>query len=162
MRQSIFFAFLLITSLVFSQNRKMLTDKQFLELQDKTKRFINSNVDSAFVFANRIEQSQNATHKVFALAAKSYLYQLKRDSIQSKKYYAEANNLLIQIPNGQERLKSQAFLLNCGGLSEWKRLNFGKALSLFLEGKKNSKKAGDLIQVVKFNNNIALINSEVR
>ncbi|MFC4815725.1 helix-turn-helix domain-containing protein [Flavobacterium sp. GCM10023249] len=139
----------------------MLTDKQFLELQDKTKRFINSNVDSAFVFANRIEQSQNATHKVFALAAKSYLYQLKRDSIQSKKYYAEANNLLIQIPNGQERLKSQAFLLNCGGLSEWKRLNFGKALSLFLEGKKISKKAGDLIQVVKFNNNIALINSEV-
>ncbi|WP_379733599.1 helix-turn-helix domain-containing protein [Flavobacterium sp. GCM10023249] len=161
MRQSIFCAFLLITSLVFSQNRKMLTDKQFLELQDKTKRFINSNVDSAFVFANRIEQSQNATHKVFALAAKSYLYQLKRDSIQSKKYYAEANNLLIQIPNGQERLKSQAFLLNCGGLSEWKRLNFGKALSLFLEGKKISKKAGDLIQVVKFNNNIALINSEV-
>jgi tetratricopeptide (TPR) repeat protein len=138
-----------------------LTEKEYLELQDKTRLFINSNVDSAFVFANRIERSDNYIHKVFAKGAKSYLFQIQRDSVQSKKYYAEARRLLDKIPDSQEKLKNEAFLFNFGGLSEWKRFNFSEALNRFLIGKKLSKMAGDLPQVVKFNNNIALINSEV-
>lgn len=160
--KSLIFCFLFLTSsIVFSQNGTRLTDKEYLELQDKTRLFINSNVDSAFVFANRIEKSDNYIHKVFAKGAKSYLFQIQRDSVQSKKYYAEARRLLDKIPDSQEKLKNEAFLFNFGGLSEWKRFNFSEALNRFLIGKRLSKMAGDLPQVVKFNNNIALINSEV-
>ncbi|HKX86107.1 MAG TPA: helix-turn-helix domain-containing protein, partial [Flavobacterium sp.] len=160
--KSLIFCFLFLTSsIVFSQKEIRLTDKEYLELQDKTRLFINSNVDSAFVFANRIEKSDNYIHKVFAKGAKSYLFQIQRDSVQSKKYYAEARRLLDKIPDSREKLKNEAFLFNFGGLSEWKRFNFSEALNRFLIGKKLSKMAGDLPQVVKFNNNIALINSEV-
>jgi AraC-like DNA-binding protein len=160
--KSLIFCFLFLTSsIVFSQKEIRLTEKEYLELQDKTRLFINSNVDSAFVFANRIERSDNYIHKVFAKGAKSYLFQIQRDSVQSKKYYAEARRLLDKIPDSQEKLKNEAFLFNFGGLSEWKRFNFSEALNRFLIGKKLSKMAGDLPQVVKFNNNIALINSEV-
>lgn len=161
MRLSILCFFLIISSLSFSQKKTNLTDQQYLELQDKTRLFINSNLDSAFVFANQIQQSDNYIHKVFALGAKSYLYQIERDSVKSKHYYAMAYKLLEKVPSGAEKLKNEAYLLNFGGLSEWKRFNYSKALDCFLEGKKQSKKTGDLIQAVKFNNNIALINSEV-
>jgi AraC-like DNA-binding protein len=161
MRLSILCSAFLISAIGFSQKGRTLTDKQYLELQDMTRFYINSNVDSAFVFADRIEKSDNPIHKVFALGAKSYLYQIDRDSVRSKSYYAAAYKLLEKIPSGTEKNKNEAYLLNFGGLSEWKRFDFSGALDCFLKGKKLSKKGDDLIQVVKFNNNIALINSEV-
>ncbi|MCL9807585.1 helix-turn-helix domain-containing protein [Flavobacterium amniphilum] len=161
MRLSILCIAFLISAVGFSQNGTSLTDKQYLELQDQIRSSINSDIKSAFVSANRIEKSDNYIHKVFAIGAKSYLYQIDRDSVRSKQCYLAAYKLLDKIPSGSEKDKNEAYLLNFGGLSEWKRSDFSGALDCFLKGRELSKKADDLIQFVKFNNNIALINSEV-
>lgn len=153
--------FFLTSAIVFSQKGTSLTTKEYLELQDKARGYINSNIDSAFVVSDRMEKSENIIHKVFAIGAKSYLFQLKGDSLKSRQYYKLANDLAQKLPRGNEKAKNKAYLLNFGGLAEWKRMNFSAALDRFQEGKKLSMEADDLIQAVKFNNNIALINAEI-
>lgn len=152
--------FFLISVVAFSQNNTSLSDKEYIELQDKVRAYANSNLDSVFIFADRIEKSNNYIHKVFGLGTKSYLFQRKKDSVKSRQYYKIASGLLEKIPPSNEKTKVNAYLLNYGGLSEWQRQNFGEALDRFQEGKRLSQKTGDVMQVVKFNNNISMINAE--
>lgn len=161
MKHLLFGFLFFMTSVVFSQHKDVLSNKEYLILQDKVKALGNSNIDSAFIVANRIEKSNNPLHKAFAIGIKSYLFQINGDSINSKYSYKLALNYLNKVPSGNEKTKLHAYLLSYGGLADWKRSNFGNALEKYQEGKKLSEKAGDLIQVVKFNNNIAFINSEV-
>ena len=162
MRLFLYFLLLLITNSLFSQKKFVLSDIDYEKLSDKARIFVNSNRDSAFIYADRIEKSNNFLHQSFAQGLKSYLYQLKNnDSIKSKQLYKRAFHLLEKIPSSNEKTKMNAYLLNIGGLSEWRRGNFGKALVLYQKGKKLSEKINDLKQVVKFNNNISNINYEV-
>lgn len=162
MRLLLFFSILFVTNSVFSQKNAFLSDKEYQMLHDKARIFINSDVDSSFIYANKIEKSNNYLHQAFAVGLKSYLYQYKnRDSIKSKELYRKAFDLLKKAPEGNEKNKTNAYLLNYGGLAEWKRGNFSKALEYYQEGKRLSEKANDLKQVVKFNNNISTINNEV-
>lgn len=161
MKYLICFFFLFITNTFFSQNKTVLSDSEYIILQDKVRALTNSKIDSAFIIANKIEASNNNSHKAFAIGIKSYLFQINGDSVKSKQYYSLAFKFLDKIPSGVEKTKLNAYLLNYGGLSDWKRSNFSAALNKYQEGKRLSEKAGDLIQVVKFNNNIALINSKV-
>ncbi|MFV8347621.1 helix-turn-helix domain-containing protein [Flavobacterium sp. ZB4P13] len=138
-----------------------MSNKEYLILQDKVRMLTNSNIDSAFIYTNRIGNSSNNFHKGFAAGAESYLFQIKGDSIKSRQIYKEAFIHLNKISPSKEKRKLNAYLLNYGGLSDWKRGSFSKALDKYQEGEKLSESIGDQIQVVKFKNNIALIKGEV-
>jgi len=153
--------FFLISSVCLSQNNKTLSNKEYLILQDKVRTLTNSNIDSAFFYANKIENSSNNFHKAFATGAKSYLFQIKGDSITSKQVYREAFIHLNKIPTSKEKIKLNAYLLNYGGLADWKRGSFSKALDKYQKGEKLSEGIGDQVQVFKFKNNTALIKGEV-
>ncbi|SFB00435.1 AraC-type DNA-binding protein [Flavobacterium swingsii] len=158
MRTTLYFLLLFFTHVVFSQNKFTLTDKEYQELHIKARLLINSNLDSSFIYVNKIEKSNNNLHKSFAYGIKSYLYQLKEgDSIKSKQLYKQAFTYLDKIPTSNDKTKLNAYLLNYGGLAEWKRKNLRTALLRYEEGKKLSEKANDLKQIIKFNRNISSI-----
>ncbi|HSD14694.1 MAG TPA: helix-turn-helix domain-containing protein [Flavobacterium sp.] len=161
MRLLFYFLIFLLTNSLFAQKNGVLSDKEYLKMQDKARVLINSDVDSSLFYANKIEKSNDYLHQSFAVGIKSYLYQLKGDSIKSKQLYKEAFDLIKKVPAGIEKNKTNAYLLNYGGLAEWKRGNYGKALEYYQKGKKQSEELNDLKQVVKFNNNISVINNEV-
>lgn len=152
---------LLLVSPAFSQGKVTLTDKEYQKLHDKARSFLNSDIDSSFFYANKIEQSNNYLHQSFAVGLKSYLFQIKGDSVTSKKLYKKAFELLEKTPRGIERSKVNSYLLNYGGLAEWKKGNYSKALKYYQQGKAVSKSINDLMQMVKFNNNISVIHKEV-
>ena len=162
MRTTIYFLLLFITNIAFSQSKFVLTDKEYQELHDKSRLLINSYVDSSFIYANKIEKSNNNLHKSFAYGIKSYLFQLKGDSIKSKQLYKQAFTYLDKIPASNDKTKLNAYLLAYGGLAEWKRGHLSNALELYLKGKKLSTQANDIVQIIKFNTNISLINGDIR
>lgn len=153
--------FFLITSAVFSQKNQTLSDREYVLLQDKVRSSINSNVDSAFVFANRIEHSDSYLHKAFANGAKSYLYQLKDDSIKSKQFYEQAFKFLGKVKESKEKRTTTVDLLNYGGLIDWRKNNLTKAFDKFERGLSIAKDEHDQVRMVKFFMNISLINIEV-
>ncbi|MCV9933672.1 helix-turn-helix domain-containing protein [Flavobacterium sp. LS1R47] len=153
--------FFFITSAVFSQKNSQLSSKEYALLQDKVRASANSNVDSAFVFVNRIEKSSDYSHKTFASGAKAYLYQLKEDSIKSKQYYEQAFKFLGKVKQSKEKRILNADLLNYGGLIDWRKNNLKAAFDKFEKGVTIAKKENDQIRMVKFYMNISLINIEV-
>jgi len=160
MRFFLYFFLIFFVNSIIAQNTSLSND-EYQKLHDKSRAMINSDVDSSFFYANKIEKSNNYLHKSFAVGIKSYLCQTKGDSIKSRQLYRLAFDFLDKVTAGNEKTKLSAYLLNYGGLSEWKRGNYSKALELYQQGKRLSVKANDLKQVVKFNNNISLINKEV-
>ncbi|WP_164974439.1 helix-turn-helix domain-containing protein [Flavobacterium amnicola] len=154
MKFIIHFCFLFFSTLSFSQTIK-LSDTEYQKLHDKARLLINSNIDSSFVYANKIEKSTNNLHKSFAYGIKSYLYQLKGDSIQSKKLYKKSLSYLEKVPASNDKTKLHAYLLNYGGLSESIRGNLSNALLKYEAGKKIAMKTDDKLQVIKFGYNIA-------
>ena len=152
---------LLITSFVYSQNQKTLSDSEYQKLHDKARLLINSNVDSSFICANKIEKSNNNLHKSFAFGIKSYLYQLKGDSLKSKQYYKTSLTYLSKLKPSVEKTKLNSYILAYGGLAEWKRKNFSKSLVLYQQGKNISKSISDYKQIFKFNYNISSIYGEI-
>ncbi|WP_395058063.1 helix-turn-helix domain-containing protein [Flavobacterium sp.] len=155
MRTTIYFLLLFITNIAFSQSKFVLTDQEYQKLHDKSRLLINSNVDSSFVYANKIEKSNNPLHKAFAYGIKSYLYQLKGDSIKSKQLYKQAFTYLNKIPQSVEKTKHHSYLLAYGGLAESVRGNLSDALLKYEEGKKIAISTNDFLQVIKFSNNFA-------
>lgn len=153
--------FFFITSAVFSQKNSLLSFKEYVLLQDKVRASANSNVDSAFIFVNKIEKSSDYSHKTFASGAKAYLYQLKDDSIKSKKYYEQAFKFLEKVKQSKEKRILNADLLNYGGLIDWRKNNLKAAFDKFEKGLNIAKKENDQIRMVKFYMNISLINIEV-
>ncbi|MCV9930045.1 helix-turn-helix domain-containing protein [Flavobacterium sp. LS1R49] len=138
-----------------------MSDKQYVLLQDKVTSSINSNVDSGFVYVNRIEQSGNYLHKAFASGAKAYLYQLKGDSIKSKLSYERAFETLEKVRKSKEKRILTADLLNYGGLIDWQKNNLRQAFDKFEKGLNIANEENDQIRKVKFYMNISLINIEV-
>ena len=153
------FFFLLIFSKVNAQNT--LTDVEFQKLQDKIRLLTATNKDSAFIVANKIEKSDNYIHKAFAKGAKGFLYQLDNDSINSKKNSKEALLLINKAPKGYERTKNLAYLYNYEGLTDMAQGKFSNALIKLQKGETFSKEVNDIVQIIKFNTNIALVNGKI-
>ena len=153
------FFFLLIFSKVNAQNT--LTNVEFQKLQDKIRLLTATNKDSAFIVANTIEKSDNYIHKAFAKGAKGYLYQLDNDSINSKKNSKEALLLINKAPKGYERTKNLAYLYNYEGLTDMAQGKFSDALIKLQKGETFSKEVNDIVQIIKFNTNIALVNGKI-
>lgn len=148
--------------LSFGQSKYTLSKSEYQKLHDKARFHINSLIDSSFYYANKIELSNNNLHKSFAYGIKSYLYQKKGDSITSNNLYNKSLIYLNKTAASNEKTKLLAYLLNYKGLTEWKRGNFNKALVNFLEGKKLSTQANDIVQVIKFNYNLALVYGDIK
>ncbi|MFC7775145.1 helix-turn-helix domain-containing protein [Flavobacterium sp. GCM10027622] len=161
MKLSVVFAFLCIPFVAFSQSNT-LNHSEYLVLRDKIKGMLNTSADSAFVYAVRMEKSNNSAHKAFAYGAKSYLLQYKGDSIASKANASLAFKYLKSVPAGIEKDRLESYLLNYKGLSEWKRGNLNEALLSYYQGKKLSQKIGDIIQEIKFYNNISSIYNDIK
>lgn len=162
MKYYLYCCFLLVSSFVFSQTQKTLSDNEYQKLHDKARILLNSYKDSAFIYANKIEASNNNLHKSFAYGIKSYIYQLKDDETKSKEFYKKAFIYLDKTPESIEKIKHNAYLLAYGGLSEWKRGNRNTALELYLKGKEMSIQVNDIVQIIKFNNNISLIYFDIQ
>jgi len=153
--------FFFISDIGFSQKEKNLSNEEYLILQDRVRSLTNSNIDRAFIYANKIKQSKNYSHKAFASAAMSYLSQLKADSVKSNQLYKQAFLFLDKVKPSKEKRILKANILNYGGLIDWNQNNLKNALDKFQSGLFISKEEGDQIQIVKFNMNIALILTEV-
>lgn len=156
-----FFFLLLIFSSGAAQTTGDLTEQKYLELQDKIRFSINGDYDKGLFYVNQLVKSENEIHRAFAYGAGSYLYQLKGNANQSDKMYAEAIKHLNKIPESTNKVKLHAYLCNYRGLTYWKRSNYGKALGSYQEGVKLSSKINDVLQIVKFKANIALLNESV-
>ncbi|MDP5198657.1 helix-turn-helix domain-containing protein [Flavobacterium sp. DG2-3] len=156
-----FFFLLLILCSGAAQTNGELSEEKYLELQDKIRFSINGNYDEGLTYVNQILKSKNEIHVAFAYGAASYLYQLKSNIDKSEKMYAEALKHLNKIPESNEKTKLHAYLCNYRGLIYWKRSNYGKALGSYQEGVKLSSKINDVVQVIKFKANIALLNESV-
>lgn len=161
MRLIISFLFFFVLNGAISQEKNTLTEQEYVVLQDKIRLTANANVDSAIVLANQMAKSNNNKHLAFANGALSYLIQLKGNSSKSKEKYQLALTYLNKMPEGREKTQLRAILYNYNGLSEWKRGNFSAAIESYQQGIKLSAEIGDIIQVVKFKNNIASINIAV-
>lgn len=161
MRKFCCFLFLL-TNLCISQSHINISQKEGFILENKIRLLITSNVDSAFVYTNKLEKSSNNSHQAFAQATKSYLYQLKGDYFNSKLAVNQAFESLNKVAVSKEKIKLNTYILNCSGLVDWKRGNFSMALDKFQEGKKLSLIINDKVGVIKFNINIGLILNELR
>ncbi|MFB9078350.1 helix-turn-helix domain-containing protein [Flavobacterium procerum] len=161
MRLRISFIFLLLFYTCFAQNKRQFTEQEYIALQNKIRFSMNGNFDEGLQYVNQLENSTDNKHLTFANGAASHLYQLKGNIAQSDQKYALAMKYLAKMPDSNEKTELHSYLLNFRGLAEWKRHNYSKALTNYQEGIKLSTKIGDIIQVIKFKGNIALLNESV-
>ncbi|RZJ52802.1 MAG: AraC family transcriptional regulator [Flavobacterium sp.] len=155
-----FLLFFALTS-SFSQKKKELTEQEYLLLQDKIRLSAGNNLDSAFVYTNIMLDSNNDKYLTYGNVSQAYLYQLKGNVAKSKEKYLLAFKYLDKMPESRDKTQLQSYLYNYGGLIEWKRGNYSKALENYQAGIKLSTELGDVIQIVKFKSNISLINESV-
>ncbi|TDP03925.1 AraC family transcriptional regulator [Flavobacterium sp. 245] len=160
MRLIISFLILLVFNSGFAQQTQV-TEQEYLALQDKIRFSMNTNVEQGIVYAKELMKSNNNKHRAFANGAASYLYQMKGNFAKSEEMYKKAFQYLDKMPESSEKTKLKGYLYNYRGLTEWKRGNLSEALENYQKGVKFSLEVEDVIQVVKFKSNIALINEEV-
>lgn len=161
MRLIISFLLFFVLNIAFAQHKKALTEEEYLILQEKIRLNYNANVDSALVYASQMAKSDNYKHLSFANGAMTQLFQIKGDTKLSKQKYALALQYLDKVPESRDKTQLKSYIYNYGGLAEWKRGNFSAALEKYQQGMKLSLEIGDIIQIVKFKGNIALINEAV-
>ena len=161
MRLIISFLLFLVLNTTFAQQKKELTEQEYLVLQDKIRLYANKNVDSALVYANKMAQSTSNKHLAFANGSLAYLLQIKDNTSKSKEKYLLAFKYLNKMPESQDKSRLKSYLYNYGGLIEYKRGNFAQALENYQQGVKMSIQLDDVIQIVKFRGNIALVNEAV-
>nr|WP_026727067.1 helix-turn-helix domain-containing protein [Flavobacterium denitrificans] len=160
MRLIISFLFFLVFNASFAQQTQ-ITEQEYLVLQDKIRFSFNDNVDNGLAYTKELMKSNNNAHLAFANGAASYLYQMKDNRKKSEETYKKGFQYLEKLPQSSEKTKLTAYLYNFRGLTEWRRGNLSAALENYQKGIKFSLDVQDVIQVVKFKSNIALINEEV-
>ncbi|MDR6760887.1 AraC-like DNA-binding protein [Flavobacterium sp. 2755] len=161
MRLIISFVLFFVLNTAFAQQKSALTEEEYLILQEKIRLNYNANVDSALVYAKEMSKSSNFKHLAFANGAMTQLFQIKGNTKLSKEKYSLALKYLEKVPESRDKIQLKSYIYNYGGLAEWKRGNFSAALDKYQQGMKLSVEIGDIIQIVKFRGNIALINEAV-
>ncbi|SHF96082.1 AraC family transcriptional regulator [Flavobacterium defluvii] len=161
MRLIISFVLFFALNMTFAQQKGALSEEEYLILQEKIRLNYNANVDSALVYANQMAKSNNYKHLAFANGAMTQLLQIKGNTKLSKEKYILALKYLEKVPESRDKIQLKSYIYNYGGLAEWKRGNFSAALDKYQQGMKLSVEINDIIQIVKFRGNIALINEAV-
>ncbi|QOG02886.1 AraC family transcriptional regulator [Flavobacterium sp. MDT1-60] len=160
MRLIISFLLFFVLNIGFSQ-KKQISEQEYLRLQDKIRLHFNANVDSALVYAYQMEKSNNNKHLAFANGVMSVFFQRKGNTKEAQKRYKAAFYYLEKIPESNEKIQMKSYIYNYGGLAEWTRGNFSKALEDYQTGLKFSTQIGDVKQIIKIKGNIALVNEAV-
>ena len=145
----------------FAQQKNTLTEKEYLEMQSKIRLSLNANADSALVYTKKLAKSNDYKHQAFAYGAMSYVLQLKGNTKLSKDKNKLALSYLDKMPDSKEKTQLRAYLYNYAGLSEYSRGNFSKALENYQLGMKLSMEVDDIVQIVKFKANVAIINEAI-
>ncbi|MEO6177888.1 MAG: helix-turn-helix domain-containing protein [Flavobacterium circumlabens] len=161
MRLIISFLLFFVLNNSFAQQKKELTEQEYLLLQDKIRLNLNANRDSAAVYAYKMAKSDNNKHMAFANVALAYLFQLKDHTAKSKEKYNQAFQYLDKMPESREKIQLKSYLYNYGGLIEAAKGNYSAALENYQKGMKISVQIEDIIQIVKFKSNIAFINDAI-
>ncbi|PAM92269.1 histidine kinase [Flavobacterium sp. IR1] len=161
MRLIISLLLFLVFNTSFAQQNHDFTEQEFLLLQDKIRLNTIVNIDSAFVYVRKLERSSNSKHLAFANAAEAFLYQRKGNTVQAKEKYFLAFEHLNKMPDSNDKIRIKSYLYNFGGLIEFRKGNYGKALENYQQGLKLSLQIEDIIQIVKFKSNIAFVNEAV-
>lgn len=161
MKNFLFSIIIILNIKSYSQNKFILSDNEFEKLQGKVKSQIANNLDSAFFYCSKIEKSNNNLHKAFANGYKAYYYQFKKDTISSNKFLNYAETILNKENTSLFKNKMDVQLLNLKGLIFRKRGRFSEAINVFNKGKMIAQKINDQKFILKFNNNIAAINSDI-
>lgn len=143
------------------QAQSSFNEKEYTFLQNEIRRLTNTNVDSAFIVAFKLEKSVEIEQRTFAKGALAYLSQRKGDTLISNKKAEEAAKLSERITNSEKKYKSLAYLNNYMGLIDWQRGKLSNALLKLNKGLEYSKKVNDVKQIIKLENNIAIINNEI-
>ncbi|WP_337968164.1 AraC family transcriptional regulator [uncultured Flavobacterium sp.] len=160
MRLIISFLLFFVLNAAFSQ-KNAITEKEYLILQDKIRLNFNANVDSAVVYANQMAKSNDFRHKAFANGSLAFSLQLKGKTKESQEKYKLAIGYLSKIPSSRDKTQLESYILNFGGLAEWKRGNFSEAIEQYQKGMKLSVQIGDIMQIIKFKMNTSVINEAV-
>lgn len=160
MRLIISFLLFLVFANGFAQ-KTQISEQEYLDLQDKIRFSMNANADTGLAYTVKLMKSNDEKHLAFAYSAASYLYQIKGNVAKSDENYKAAISHLDKMPASSEKTKLTGYVFNYRGLTEWKRGNLGKALDNYQRGIKFSTEVNDVIQMVKFKSNIALINEEI-
>lgn len=160
MRLIISFLLFLVFANGFAQ-KTQISEQDYLDLQDKIRFSMNSNADTGLAYTVKLMKSNDEKHLAFAYGAASYLYQLKGNVAKADENYKTAISHLDKMPESSEKTKLTGYIFNYRGLTEWKRDNLGQALENYQKGIKFSTEVNDVIQMVKFKSNIALINEEI-
>ncbi|MRX39179.1 helix-turn-helix domain-containing protein [Flavobacterium sp. LC2016-23] len=161
MRLIISFLLFFVLNNSFAQQKKELTEQEYLLLQDKIRLNLNANRDSAVVYAYEMAKSGNNKHMAFANVALAYLFQLKDNTAKSKEKYKLAFQYLDKMPESRDKIQLKSYLYNYSGLIEAAKGNYGAALENYQKGMKISVQIEDIIQIVKFKSNIAFINDAI-
>ncbi|VXC02207.1 conserved hypothetical protein [Flavobacterium sp. 9AF] len=154
------FLFLFISN-VYCQNKISLSNQIYKELKEKVRYQVANNLDSAFYYCNKIEESNHSLHQIYAKSYKSYLFQLKGDTIKSNTFMDEANQILRKEKVTFKSKEICSHVYHLEGLIAKKRGKFYEALDKFEKGKLLSNENKDLIQIFKLNNNISSIYAEI-
>ncbi len=160
MRLIISFLFFLVLNTSFAQQTQ-ISEQEYLVLQDKIRFSFNDNVDRGLAYTRELMKSNDNKHLAFANGAACYLYQMKGNIPKSDESYKKAFQYLEKMPESPEKTKLTAYLYNFRGLTEWKRGNLSAAIENYQKGIKFSIKVEDVIQIVKFKSNIAIVNEQV-
>lgn len=161
MRLIISFLLFFVLNNSFAQQKKELTEQEYLLLQDKIRLNLNANRDSAAVYAYEMAKSDNYKHMAFANVALAYLFQLKDNTAKSKEKYILAFQYLDKMPESRDKIQLKSYLYNYAGLIDAAKGNYSAALENYQKGMKISVQIEDIIQIVKFKSNIAFINDAI-
>ncbi|OXB02003.1 histidine kinase [Flavobacterium plurextorum] len=161
MRLIISFLLFFVLNSAFAQESNVMSEKEYLLLQEKIRLNFNANVDSALVYASQMAKSKDYKHLAFANGSMTAIFQAKGDSKRSQERYKAALQYLEKIPDSKEKTQLRSYVYNYGGLAEAYRGNYAKALEIYQEGMKLSLQINDVKQLVKFKMNISLVNEAV-
>jgi AraC-like DNA-binding protein len=161
MRRVICFLFLFALNIAFAQNKRVVTEEEYLILKYKISLNFNANVDSALVYANQMAKSNNNKHLAFANGVMSSLLQGSGKTKLSQEKYRKALYYWNQMPDSHDKLQVRTYIYNYEGLAELARRNYGASLENFQRGIKLSEKIRDINQIFKMKANISLVNEAV-
>lgn len=154
------FSFFIFNS-ALSQQKNTVIEDDYEILKSKIRLYFNSSVDRSLMYAEQMAKSSNYKHLAFANGVMACLLQTKGQTKQSQKKYKAAFYYLDKMPDSDDKTQMKAYIYNYGGIAEWSRGNYSKALESYTTGLRFAVEINDIKQIIKIKGNIALINEAV-
>ncbi|MBF4464569.1 lipopolysaccharide assembly protein LapB [Flavobacterium sp. LC2016-12] len=153
--------FFFVFNPAFAQQKSTLIEDDYETLKHKIRLYFNSSDNRAMMYAEQMAKSSNYEHLAFANGAMAVFFQTKGNTKESQKRYKKALYYLEKMPESHDKIQMKSYVYNYGGIAEWTRGNYSKALENYQTGLKFSNLIHDVKQIVKIEANIALLNEAV-